>query len=78
MNMINISPVLSTFWESLLEIRETLIMLIFCPCSRIDPPPPPQSPQKINMIYMIYIFPVLDVFWKRRISMINMINISLF
>ena len=62
-NIINISPVLSTFFENVLKTGEMLIMLILF--GGFWPGGFPHSPWGINMINIINISSVLATFWKK-------------
>ena len=63
-NIINISPVLSTFFENVLKTGEVLIMLILF-VFFFRPGGFPHSPWGISMINIINISPVLATFWKK-------------
>ena len=72
-NMINISPILSTFSpncaENMGNVNQVALFLWWTSLRGGVP----ISPQMINMINMISNSPVLATFWKK---LINMINIS--
>ena len=76
-NIINISPVLSTFLEKVAKTGEMLMMLILF--GGFDLGGFPHSPWGINMINIINISPVLATFWKKgELTWLTLLTFPLF